>query len=77
MTYTNPSITSVSVVSQYTCSAPASRIWRGGPPLLPSPAAPLPFLSCPASYFNSKHKTLHSGENFMTIGPNLKKVINV
>ena len=58
-------------------SAPANPIWRGGPPLLPSPAAPLPFLSCPLSYFNSRHKTLHFGANFMKIGPKLKKVINV
>ena len=33
------------------CSAPASPIWRGGPPLLPSPAASLPFLSCSLYYF--------------------------
>ena len=58
-------------------SASASPIWRGGLPLLPSPAAPLPFLSCPLSYFNSRLKTLHFGENFMKIGPKLKKVINV
>ena len=58
-------------------SAPASPIWRGGLPLFPSTAAPLPFLSCPLSYFNSRHKTLHFGENFLKIGPKLKKVINV
>ena len=55
-------------------SAPASPIWRGGPPLLPSIAAHLPFLSCPLSYFNSRHKTLHFGENFMKIGPKSKKL---
>ena len=55
-------------------SAPASPIWRGGPPLLPTPAASLPFLSCPLSNFDSKHKTLHFGENFMKIGPKLKKL---
>ena len=53
-------------------STPASPIWRGGPPLLPFPAAPLPFLSCLLSYFNSRHKILHFGENFMNIGPKLK-----
>ena len=55
-------------------SAPASTIQRGGPPLLPFPATPLPFLSCPLSYFNSRHKTLHFGKNFMKIGPKLKKL---
>ena len=53
-------------------SAPASPLWRGGPPLLPFPAAPLPFLSRFLSYFNSRHKTLHFGENFVKIGPKLK-----
>ena len=56
------------------CSAPASPIWRGGPHLLPFPAAPLPFLSCTLSYFNSRYKTLHFGENFMKIRPKLKKL---
>ena len=55
-------------------SAPASPIRRGGLPLLPSPAALLPFLSCPLSYFNSRHKTLHFDENFMQTGPKLKKI---
>ena len=49
-------------------NAPASPIWRGGPPLLPSPATPLPSLICPLSYFNSRHKTLHFDENFVKIG---------
>ena len=53
-------------------SAPASPIWRGGLPLLPFPAAPLPFLSCLLSYFNFRHKTLHFGENFMKIRSKLK-----
>ena len=34
-------------------------------------AAPLPFLSC---HFNFRHKALHFGENFMKIGPKLKKL---
>ena len=55
-----------------TFSAPASPIWRGGPPLLPFAAAPLPFLSCILSCLNSRHKTLHFGENLMKIGPKLK-----
>ena len=54
------------------CSAPSRPIWRGGLPLLPFPATPLPFLSCLLSCFNSRHKTLHFGENFMKIGPKLK-----
>ena len=54
-------------------SVPAGPIWRGGPPLLPSSAAPLPFLSCILSYFNSRHKTLHFGEKFMKIRPKFKK----
>ena len=58
----------------YIYSVPASPIWRGRPPLLPSPATPLPFLSCPLSYFNSRHKTLHFGKNFKKIGPKLKKL---
>ena len=37
------------IVSNF--SAPASPLWRGGPPLLPFSAAPLPFLSCCLSYF--------------------------
>ena len=45
------------------------------PPLLPSLATPLPFLSCCLSYSNSRHKTLHFGENFMKIGPKLKKLL--
>ena len=53
-------------------SAPASPLWRGGLPLLPFPAAPLPFLSCFLSYFNSRHKTLHFGENSIKIDPKLK-----
>ena len=53
-------------------SAPASPIQRGRLPLLPFSAAPLPFLSYPLLYFNSRHKTLHFGENFMKIGTKLK-----
>ena len=35
---------------------------------------PLPILSCILPYFNSRHKTIHFGENFMKIGPKLKKL---
>ena len=49
----------------------------GGSSLLPSSATPLPFLSCPLTYFNSRHKTLQFGENFMKIGPKLKKLISM
>ena len=55
-------------------SASASPTWRGGLALLPSPAAPLPFLCCHLSDFNSRHKTLHFGEKFMKIGQKLKKL---
>ena len=55
-------------------SAPASPIWRCGPPLLPSSAAPLPFLSCPLSYFNSKHKPLHFAEKFHENRTQFKKL---
>ena len=57
-------------------SAPVSPILRGRLPFLLSPATPLPWLTCPLPYFNSRHKTLHFGENFMEIGPKLK-VTNV
>ena len=33
-----------------------------------------PFLSCPLSYFNFRHTTLHFGENFMKIGSKSKKL---
>ena len=55
-------------------SAPASPLWRSGLPLLPSPAIPLPFLSCCLSYSNSRHKPLCFDENFMGIRPKLKKL---
>ena len=64
----------ITVKIMWQCSAPASPIWRGEPPLLPSMAVPLPFLSCLLSYFNFRHKTLHFGENFMKIGPKLRKL---
>ena len=38
------------------------------------PAAPLSFQSCPLPYFNYRHQTLHFGENFIKIGPKLKKL---
>ena len=40
------------------------------------PSCPLlpPLLSCPLSYLNSRHKTLHFGENFIKTGPKLKKL---
>ena len=60
------------MVNTNSCNAPGSPIWRGGPPLLPFPAAPLPFLSCLLTCFNSRHKTLYFGENFMKIAPKLK-----
>ena len=68
---------SILLVNKCHYSAPASPIWSGVPPLLPSPAAPLPFLSCPLSFFNSRHKTLHFGENFRKIRPKLKKMLSM
>ena len=55
-------------------SAPAGPTWRVGLSLLPSPATPLPFLSCHLSYFNSRYKTLHVGGNFMKIRLKLKQL---
>ena len=52
---------------------PASPIRRGGLPLLPFLATPLSFFSCLLYYFNSRHKILHFGENFMKIRPKKKK----
>ena len=63
----------VNVWHEGSYSTPASPIQRGGQLLLPSPAAPLPFLSCHLSYFNSRHK--YFGENFMKIGPKLKNLL--
>ena len=56
-------------------SPPASPIWRGRLPLLPFPATPLSFFSCLLYYFNSRHKILHFGENFMKIRQKKKNVI--
>ena len=56
---------------------PALHRGEGRPPLLPSPTTLLPFSSCNLPYFNSRHNTLYFGENFMKIGPELKKVTNI
>ena len=49
-------------------------LYRGVGCPSPSPATPLPFLSCPLLYMNSSQKNLHFCENFMKIRSKLKKI---